>query len=1412
MPLPASFREAPDVLAEQERPQQPQSPPDHRVLRHRQRTRQLQRGFWSEVDHDETRQLLEGTLDYVQQHGAEGWNKINVDSDLGKAWVSLESASADVTLILCSAQARRLKKPQPFAGPHEVPLRKSFLLLGEGKVLTTDWEAWHQMSPASQIRPLVAADRKLYVGLFGKEVGDEEPGDEPDRQQQKEEARQRKWAALPRELKLAIKRVHENLGHASQAAMLRALRIAKASETAVKACRLFRCAECPRLLEPKHPRPSKLPFVNEFNVVIGIDVLTEKDSAGQAWSWLNIFCQGTCFQVCRLLETTHSNPTGAVVLEALNDAWLVWAGYPEYGLITDRGKYFLAEVAEEMAGHGCHVEPAARASPWQLGQIERHGGIWKASFRRAAWSQQVAGPTEVKMLTAAVNQGKNSLTRKAGFSPAQWVLGRDLRLPADLADDGEVTRLGAQALTATPGSVFFRKAQLRQAAREAFARAANDDALRRAELRQVRPSRGPFPVGSYVFYYDAAHREPGPNCWRGVARVIGREGSHTVWVSHRGILLAVSPEHLAKANEEEVNQWLAIGDETTLLDAVPASGGTGFIDLRQQPKPPQEPGDDETGPQARDEGAAGPQEAGSNEDVVISSSQSKARQASERDAQRHRKSSEFFLAQEAKRRKAARTEAGSRRHEPGQSSSQGPAPQDVPVDPLGVDDPDLVMEEPQMEYDPELHDYRRPPMTRQLSPIADNPEAEAQEREAKRQRVVEQGHSANFVAERCDAYFASSEPNYLCAKAQASYKKSELSYLAAGVTQDVFLFGFKRNCFQKRYEAMAATSHQRPEPKKKGRKELYLKELDAEKQKLFTGPDGSDAKEWAAWQGKEACDVLPLAESERIRRSKPDLIIPTRWVRTNKNDGLVGQEFKAKSRLVVQGFKDKSLGSYRRDAPTASQIAESICLAVCAFHKFVLFAKDIKNAYFSGKSVQREIYLEQPRGGLPGLMAGQLLRARKAIYGFAEAARLFWLALREHLISDGWQESKLEPALFYYRVEGRLRGILVTHVDDLEGGVHSKYLTSAFARSAKALEFATNHFRDFIFRGREVNQSEQHHIDVSMRNYALSLKTVTIPTARRQQLEDELTPEEQERLQSAAGELGWLTRQLRCDLAYENGVIQRCKGEACVADLVRLKQYIGMARRGADFKMRYWSDVDLNNCAVLHLADSGHANGTPDHNEELRYRSVGGYFLLLANRDILDGKEARVNIISYHSTLTKRVCRSTLAAEASHLAEAVEAGDWVTVLLEEALNGGVDLKNWDRVIEQRQRVYITDARSVFDYLSKDATSTSSDKRMAIEGALLRETVRKPGAWVRWIDGAQNVANVLTKAGAEKDTLRELLRCGKMSLVQTEANQQLKLRKQAERARRKGKVDEHKDRADQKAARRARIAQEVAAEG
>lgn len=108
------------------------------------------------------------------------------------------------------------------------------------------------------------------------------------------------------------------------------------------------------------------------------------------------------------------------------------------------------------------------------------------------------------------------------------------------------------------------------------------------------------------------------------------------------------------------------------------------------------------------------------------------------------------------------------------------------------------------------------------------------------------------------------------------------------------------------------------------------------------------------------------------------------------------------------------------------------------------------------------------------------------------------------------------------------------------------------------------------------------------------------------------------------------------------------------------------------------------------------------------------------------------------------------------------------------------MKDWPSVVQRRQRAYVTDARSVFDYLQKDSISTSSDKRMAIEDALLRETVRQPGASVRWVDGMQNIANVLTKANAEEETLKEFLRDGVMTLVQSESNKILKERKRLQR--------------------------------
>ena len=388
-------------------PQTPGTPGGNRTLRRRPRTRQLQRGFWTQIQSVDLSNLLERTLEWLEDRGGTDWQVVPLGEDLGHDWLVYESANVELQLVLASTNAKKLRKPQPFMSPLEAPLRKANLLLRSRVCLSTSWEEWHQLAPTSQTRPLVAEQRAVCVLCFGKplgEVHDDAEAQEDSRAREKEQLREQRWQSLPRELKLAIKRVHVNLGHAPVPQMLKALRVSRASEVAIRACRLFRCPDCPRVQLPKKPRPSKLPLSEEFNSHVGLDVLQMKDADGHTWSWLNILCQGTTFQICVLLEDTSFNPTSEAVIKAFEVGWASWAGYPQYGVFTDRAKYFISEFANAMDAEGCQFDCAARASPWQLGQVERHGAIWKETMKRLVWSEQLAGKEQMFHATSACNQ------------------------------------------------------------------------------------------------------------------------------------------------------------------------------------------------------------------------------------------------------------------------------------------------------------------------------------------------------------------------------------------------------------------------------------------------------------------------------------------------------------------------------------------------------------------------------------------------------------------------------------------------------------------------------------------------------------------------------------------------------------------------------------------------------------------------------------------------------------------------------------------------------------------------------------------------------------------------------------------------------------------------------------------------
>ena len=126
--------------------------------------------------------------------------------------------------------------------------------------------------------------------------------------------------------------------------------------------------------------------------------------------------------------------------------------------------------------------------------------------------------------------------------------------------------------------------------------------------------------------------------------------------------------------------------------------------------------------------------------------------------------------------------------------------------------------------------------------------------------------------------------------ARQRYDQHRDYYLDHAVSEECFAFATSRSSFEQQ------------DAPKRSRKEIKLSELSSEQVQLFTGAGGADSKEWNAWLELDAAVPLDEATIDRIRRETPHLVIPTRWVRTNKAES-AQDAFQAKSRLVVQGSR-----------------------------------------------------------------------------------------------------------------------------------------------------------------------------------------------------------------------------------------------------------------------------------------------------------------------------------------------------------------------------------------------------------------------------------------------------------------------------------------------------------------------------
>ena len=173
--------------------------------------------------------------------------------------------------------------------------------------------------------------------------------------------------------------------------------------------------------------------------------------------------------------------------------------------------------------------------------------------------------------------------------------------------------------------------------------------------------------------------------------------------------------------------------------------------------------------------------------------------------------------------------------------------------------------------------------------------------------------------------------------------------------------------------------------------------------------------------------------------------IGSRWVITQK-EKFDGQKQNVKARLVCRGFQENN--KPQSDSPAALKESFKLCLALAANEGFQLASVDIRAAFLQAKTLDRNVFVRPPKDIAKD---GIIWRLKKPLYGLDDASRKFWLKVRDMFLDMGLKILEGDEAFYYSYEDGKLKGMILTHVDDFIIAGNSTLIEETINRVKKFL-------------------------------------------------------------------------------------------------------------------------------------------------------------------------------------------------------------------------------------------------------------------------------------------------------------------------------------------------------------------------
>ena len=585
-------------------------------------------------------------------------------------------------------------------------------------------------------------------------------------------------------------------------------------------------------------------------------------------------------------------------------------------------------------------------------------------------------------------------------------------------------------------------------------------------------------------------------------------------------------------------------------------------------------------------------------------------------------------------------------------------------------------------------------------------------------------------------------------------------------------------------------------------KELPWRLIPLDKHELFKA---AEAKQWQEHLQLGALLPLSVQESEEVRKNEPDRIIGSRFAYRDKNYSKRRSspdiEWKPKARLVVAGHCDPDImtGALRTDSPTVSRTAVMRILQITASRlgqDWTVAAGDVTAAFLNGDAMERRLFLQQPKHGLPGLHPSQLIAIQKGVFGLVDSPRKWWRRFRQDIqcreikLEDQkvakFVNSPLDPCVFQLMELDSAGNVkedtyplcyAAVHVDDiLLAGPRSlnrlvqEQLSHCFPVEeweTDSFDFIGSHIEVLVFRD-EIRISQGAYVSSRLFEVEVDTKEDGLAMASAEQLADN---------RSLIGALSWLASQTRPDLACGVSMAQQLQSNPTVEDVRFTNSLARQALQHGDEAV-VLKNLDLSKLLVTVYHDAGWGNAPPPgddpyfrlytSDEERGLINTGPWAskqrkakrrnskvasqlgLLVQFTEVMaaQGEVRPASVVEWKSHACDRVCRSTFGAETMGCIEGIELGQYVKALMSSLLTGQLHRKSG----EEFPLVALTDCRSLYDHFHKDGLPrTPTDRRLAIDIACLRQAFKEElkgneddKAPLVWVPTGLQRADLLTK--------------------------------------------------------------------